>query len=289
MNLWTRYHIPLSIDEALQALVSAPGEARFVGGGTDLLLDLQQGRHPPVHTLVDTTQIPELTALEIRNGKLFIGSGVPHSKIFESPHVQEHAQALAEACGLIGGPQVRNTATLGGNVAHALPAADGTIALMALDAQVEIVGLPGKRRVPLADIFSGPGKNTLDKELIVGFYLPLKKHSEASAFKRVMRPQGVAIAILNLGVWLHRDGASIADIRISIGPSGPIPRRMQTAEDVLKGQVISDDRIQQTYQAILAEANFRTSRHRATMVYRQHVVGVLLAETLQTAFERAIL
>jgi carbon-monoxide dehydrogenase medium subunit len=160
---------------------------------------------------------------------------------------------------------------------------------MALDAQAEIAGLSGSRRVPLADLFSGPGKNTLQNELIVGFYLCLKEPGEASAFKRVMRPQGVAIAILNLGVWLRRDGDSIAAIRISVGPSGPVPRRMQSAEGVLNGQVISDNSVEKAYRTILAEASFRTSRHRATTDYRQHVVGVLLKETLQTAFERAIL
>lgn len=287
MNLWTNYHIAHSIDDALHRLISGPGEARIIAGGTDLLLDLQQGRYPPVHTLVDVTQIPELTKLEIREGELFVGAGVPHRRIVASPLVREHAQALAEACSLIGGPQVRNTATLGGNVAHALPAADGTIALMALDAQIEIAGLTGIRRASLPEIFCGPGKNTLEDELIVGFCLPLKKPGEASAFNRVMRPQGVAIAILNLGIWLSRDGESLTNIRISVGPSGPIPRRVQNAEEVLKGQVISGVRIQQAYRAILNEASFRTSRHRATIDYRQHVVGVLLQETLQTAFERA--
>ena len=71
MNLWTRYYLAQSVDDALQTLVSAPGEARLIGGGTDLLLDLQQGRHPPVHTLVDVTQIPELNQLETRDGRLF--------------------------------------------------------------------------------------------------------------------------------------------------------------------------------------------------------------------------
>ena len=105
MNLWTNYHIAQSVDDALQALANAPGEALVIGGGTDLLLDLQQGRHAPVHTLVDVTQIPELAALEVRNGGLFIGAGLPHRKIIHSPLVQEHALGLVEACGLIGGPQ----------------------------------------------------------------------------------------------------------------------------------------------------------------------------------------
>ena len=287
MNIWQNYHLADSVEDALHTLVSTPGVANFIGGGTDLLLDLQQGRHDPVHTLIDITEIPELCALEIRAGELFIGAGVPHRKIVHSHLVQAHADALAEACGLIGGPQVRNTATLGGNVAHALPAADGTIALMALNAEAEIAGLSGRRRVPLSEIFLGPGKNSLEDELLVGFYIALKQVGEASAFKRVMRPQGVAIAILNLGVWLHRDGNIIADVRIAVGPSGPVPRRMTQAEEALRGNPPTGEFIAKAFGCILDQASFRTSRHRATSTYRQHVVGVLLEETLLAAFGRA--
>jgi len=287
MNLWTNYHIAQSVDDALQALTNAPGEALVIGGGTDLLLDLQQGRHAPVHTLVDVTQIPELAALEVRNGGLFIGAGLPHRKIIHSPLVQEYAPGLVEACGLIGGPQVRNTATLGGNVAHALPAADGTIALMALGAQAVVAGQAGLKIVPLADIFLGPGKSTLKNEILVGFQLPLRGAGEASAFKRVMRPQGVAIAILNLGVWLRRTENKLAEVRIAVGPSGPVPRCMTAAENLLRGQTLTPGVLQKAYESILNEASFRTSRHRATSEYRQHVVGILLEETLMLAFERA--
>ncbi len=287
MNLWQNYHIAQSVDDALRTLATAPGAARLIGGGTDLLLDLQQGRHPPVHTLVDITQIPELCALEIRAGRLFIGAGVPHRRITESPLVREHAQALAEACGLIGGPQVRNTATLGGNVAHALPAADGAIALMALGALAVVEGLAGRRVAPLAELFLSPGKSALQKEVLVGFQLPLRETVEASAFRRVMRPQGVAIAILNLGIWLRRAGELISDVRIAVGPSGPVPRCMAAAEAVLRGQPLTDAAIERACAALLGEAHFRTSRHRATQAYRQQVAGVLLEETLTTAFERA--
>jgi carbon-monoxide dehydrogenase medium subunit len=287
MNFWQNYHIAESVEDALHTLVSTPGEACFIGGGTDLLLDLQQGRHSPIHALIDVTEIPELNSLEIRSGELFIGAGISHRKILNSPLVQEHADALIEACGLIGGPQVRNTATLGGNVAHALPAADGTIALMALNAEIEIAGLTRRYRVPLANIFLGPGKNSLENELLVGFYLPTKTPGDASAFRRVMRPQGVAIAILNLGVWLHRDGDLIADVRIAVGPSGPVPIRMTQAEESLRGNPLTDEFFSKATECILDQASFRTSRHRATSSYRQHVVGVLLEDTLSDAFMRA--
>jgi CO/xanthine dehydrogenase FAD-binding subunit len=182
---------------------------------------------------------------------------------------------------------VRNTATLGGNVAHALPAADGTIDLMALGAQAVVASQEGLKIVPLEEIFLGPGKSALKNEVLVGFQLPLRDAGEASAFKRVMRPQGVAIAILNLGIWLRRMEDKLTEVRIAVGPSGPVPRRMAAAENLLCGQTLSPAVLQKAYESILNEASFRTSRHRATSEYRQHVVGILLEETLRVAFERA--
>ncbi|MEI6289248.1 MAG: FAD binding domain-containing protein, partial [Chloroflexota bacterium] len=161
MSLWKEFLRPQTIQEALEALTSAPSPAIPIAGGTDLMLDLQQGNHPPVHTLVDLTGISEMNIIELRAGNIFIGAGVPHNRIVDSKIVQENAQALVEACGLIGGPQVRNMATLGGNVAHALPAADGTIGLLALDAGAEIASIDTsiqspekitKRLIPLQEI-----------------------------------------------------------------------------------------------------------------------------------------
>ena len=175
MTFWQEYLQPKTITEAISALANAPGPALPLAGGTDLILDLDQGRHPPVHTIVDITSVREMLPIEIRGNELFIGASVSHTHIVESELVAQHAQALVDACGLIGGPQVRNVATLGGNVAHALPAADGTIALMALNAQVEIANQKGSQRVPIAEMFLGPGKSALiQNELLVGFYLPLQ-------------------------------------------------------------------------------------------------------------------
>ncbi|MBN1146231.1 MAG: FAD binding domain-containing protein [Anaerolineales bacterium] len=289
MATWENYHLAHSVPDALQALSAAAGETCIIAGGTDLLLDLQQGRHAPVTTLVDVTHIPEMRSLEIRQGRLYIGAALPLNKLAAHPLVFEHARALNEAASLIGGPQVRNTATLGGNVAHALPAADGTIALMALDAQAEIADLEGRRLVPLGELFLGPGRSALlpRQELLVGFYLPLSEAGQASAFRRVMRPQGVAIAILNLALWLARQDEHIVDICIAVGPSGPTPRRALETEEVLRAEQPSEATLKRAIEALLAESHFRTSPHRATADYRRHMAGVLLRETLSAAWERA--
>ncbi len=286
--MWHTYLRPKTVEEALQALAEAGEAAVLIAGGTDLMLDLQQGRHPPVQALVDITEIPELRALEVRGDELFVGAGVPLNRVSASPLVCKHATALAEATGQMAGHQVRNVATLGGNVAHALPAADGAIALLALDARAEVAFPQGRRRVPLADLYLGPGRSALKhEEMLVGFWLPLARRKAASAFRRVMRPQGVALPILNAAVWLAREGDRIAQIRIAVGPFGPVPRRATAAESVLCGHTPDEATLNAAVEALLREARFRTSRYRATETYRRHLAGILLRETVGKAWERA--
>ena len=286
MNLWQEYKQPTSLGEAIQALSTATGPVMPIAGGTDLLLDLKQGRHSPVHTLIDLTSVPEMTALEMRGEALFIGAAVPVNRIALDPLVELHAQALVEACNLIAGPQVRNTATLGGNVAHALPAADGTIALTALDAQAEIASISETRRMPFTSLFLGPGKSAIKKgeELIVGFYLPQIKKGQASCFKRIMRPQGVALPILNCAVWLERAKDVVSDIHIAVGPGAATPFRATQAEVAMRGQLFNDNSINRTIEAMLEQVQFRTSARRATSEYRRHIVIGLFRDTLDTAW-----
>lgn len=295
MNLWQNYLKPKNLAEAMDAFASAPRPLAPIAGGTDLLIDLEEGRHAPVQTLVDITEVEELLALQIVDKSLFVGAGVPVNRIVQHPLVIEHAQALTEACDLIAGPQVRNVATLGGNVAHALPAAEGTIALLALDAQAEIASLtpapatfPDRRKIPFKDLFLGPGKSSLKRgeELIVGFHLPLRNHSQASCFQRIMRPQGVALPILNCAVWLEGGKDRVKDVRIAVGPGGGTPFRATQTEEELRGQEFSDRTIGMAVEALLAQASFRTSPRRASSDYRQHLVVTLFSDTLRSAFAR---
>ena len=132
--LCEEYILTHSVAEALGILSAAQGSARIVSGGSDILLEIQQGSHPPVPVpvLVDVTEIAEMCALEIRAGSLFIGASITLSQLARSPLIKQHAQALADAAALMANPQVCNVATIGDNIAHALPAADGTISLLAL-------------------------------------------------------------------------------------------------------------------------------------------------------------
>jgi CO/xanthine dehydrogenase FAD-binding subunit len=290
MDLWEEYQQPSSVDDAIAALQAAGPDARVIAGGTDLLIDLQQGRKPPVHALVDLCQIDELTRIEQHEGAIYVGAAVTHHNIVKSPLLQMHAACLVEACSVIGGPQVRNVATLGGNVAHGLPAADGTIALLALGAEAEVAGPDGRRWVGLESLFERPGKTVLERNglILTRVRMPRSNGGEGSAFSRVMRPQGIAIAILNLAVWVRLDSrANVVEARIALGPSGPRPRRSKPAAQALIGRPIDHDSLADTAAALLADAQLRTSPHRATQAYREHLVATLLERTLPRAGKRA--
>jgi carbon-monoxide dehydrogenase medium subunit len=288
-SLCEEYILARSVEEALQALEAGRGSARLLAGGSDLLLELQQGTHSPVHTLVDVTGIEEMCTLEVRHGNLFIGAAVTLSELAMSTMVKAHATALADAAALMANPQVCNVATIGGNISHALPAADGTIALLALDAQAEVAHLQGRRMVPLSALFNGPGESTLDPcgEVLVGFELPLQGIGQASAFARRVNPQGIALAILNMAIWMERRGERVSDIRIAVGPAGPIPLRMRAAEKALTNQVPTEEILAHALEELRREARFRTSQHRATSEYRYHLAGVLMEEAFSNAWYRA--
>lgn len=285
-----RYIKAHSLAEALDTLNIENRSKAVIAGGTDLLLDIRQGRHPDPDIFLDVSEIEEMRVIRLEGESILLGGAVTHNEIVSSELLIEHAQCVVEGCGLIGGPQVRNVATIGGNVAHALPAGDGTISLLSLGAEVQIASRLGNTRwEPLIDIFDGPGKVTFDREheLLVGFRFSRINEREASAFHRVMRPQGVAIAILNMAAWVKLDSnVRIEDIRIACGPAGPRPFRAHQTEVVLKGNLLDENSFNEACSALASEVSLRTSRHRATKEYREHLLSVLLRDVLDAAIAR---
>jgi carbon-monoxide dehydrogenase medium subunit len=290
MALWEYYHLPKSVEAALTALAQYNGKARIVAGGTDLLLELQQGRRAPVAAMVDITKIPELCEIHLHDDVITIGAAVTHTEIVASALLNQRATCLVESCGVIGGPQVRNVATLGGNVAHALPAGDGTISLMALDAEAEVATAAGRKWYPLVDLFLGPGRSLVDqsRELLTRFRFRATGTNSRTAFKRIMRPQGVALPILGMAVWVEfgSDHETVADVRIGLGPAGPTPMRATDAEAHLVGRTLQQEVLDEVSQCILAEARLRTSKHRATQAYRQELIAVLVQRNFGLVSQR---
>lgn len=298
MNLWQHYHMPKTVDEALARLREHDGRARVVGGGTDLILEMQQGRKPAVDAMVDVTSIPDMHQIHQQNGMIEIGAGVSHTEIVKSDMIAQQATCLVESCGVIGGPQVRNVATLGGNVAHALPAADGTTALVVLDAEAEVARADGRVWRPILRLFKGPGISAVDhsRELITRFRFPTAEPGTGSAFKRIMRPQGVALPILACAVWVRignqnegesQDEVSIEEARICIGPVRPVPTRARQAEQALAGRSLAEA-LDDVVGEAQAEFSPRTSKHRATAEYRVEMIEVLLRRALPLALQRAL-
>lgn len=291
MRLWSHYHVVHSVDEALTYLAQYEGRAQVIAGGTDLLIDLQQANHPPVEALVDITKIKELLSIEIDGDLLTLGAGVTHSGIVGHSAIQQRATCLVESCGVVGGPQVRNVATIGGNVAHGLPAADGTLSLVALDAEAEVATVKGRKWYGIANLFTGPGKSFVDpaRELLTRFRFRLSGDGEASAFKRIMRPQGVALPVLGCAAWVKL-GASrerFVEVHISLGPVGPTPIRARDVEATLVGQVANEESIAKAARFARERLHPRTSKYRATADYRVEMLDLLLRQSISLAVQRA--
>ncbi len=289
MPLWNEYHLPTSVDEAVALLAKYAGRARVVAGGTDLILDLQQGHEQPVEALVDVTRIAGLTEIRQDADYVIIGCGVTHAQIVTSELLHQKATCLVEASYVVGGPQVRNVATLAGNVAHALPAADGSTALNVLDAEVEVVSFNGRRWIPFTSLFRGPGQSAVDstREVLTAIRFKATGNHAATAFSRIMRPQGVALPIMNMAVCVRVIADHIAAAAIAAAPVAPTPFRCRQTEVFLKDRPAIPATIEAAIEPLLSECRPRTSPHRATAEYRREVLPVLLRRTLSKAIERA--
>ncbi len=287
---WEHYCTPTSVAEAVEILQRYDGQARVVGGGTDLLVEIRRGLHRPVEALVDVARIPNLNTIEEDGDYIVIGCGVTHSQIIKDPRIIKHGTCLSESCSVIGGPQVRNVGTLAGNVAHALPAGDGTIGLLALGGEIEIAGPDGTRWIPMQESFRAPGKSFIDRHREVLTRLRFKPAGpmEGSAHHRVMRPQGLCLPIISMAVRVQLNKANtITKARISMGPVGPVPFLAESAMEVLIGGAASEEQFNKTAEAALAGVTLRSSKYRASQEYREQMVRTYLPVILARAVERA--
>jgi len=287
---WKNYHCPESIDEAVRLLGRYGGQAQVIGGGTDLLLEIQQGRRPAVEAMVDTSRIAGLKHISAEDGHIVIGCAVTHSQIIHNPAIVQGGTCLAEGCGVIGGPQVRNVGTLAGNVAHALPAGDGTISLLALGGEIEISDAGGSRWIPLQESFTGPGQSAIDhhRSLLSRLRFRPTAEREGSAFARVMRPQGVALPMIAMAARIRLDSDNfIRDVRICIAPAGPVPRLAEGAMDFLRDGPATAGQFRQAAEAAVSGLALRDSLFRASKRYREAMIRSQLPVVLSRAVERA--
>ncbi|MEW5719099.1 MAG: FAD binding domain-containing protein [Chloroflexota bacterium] len=300
-KFWDEYHLPATLDDALELLARYDGRARVIGGGTDLLLDLKEehysGARPHYAALIDVTRIAGANEIREDDGWIVIGCAVTHTQVVASPRIKARATALREASGVVAGAQVRNMGTVVGNVAHALPAADSAVALAVLGAEVQVVRHPssavGQHWQPIASLYLGPGKSAVDstREIIGAIrFRPTGAH-EGSAFARVMRPQGIALPILGMAarvkLQITNCKLQIVDAAISAGPVAPTLFRATRTEEFLRGKVLDDATLNEAARVLLSEAQPRTSAHRATREYRIELLPMMLHEVLTRAVKRA--
>ena len=290
-NRWENYYTPETVAEAVELLQRYDGQARVVGGGTDLVVEIRRGLHRPIDALVDASRIAGLNTIDEDGDYIVIGCGVTHSQIVRDARIVQYGTCLSESCGVIGGPQVRNVGTLAGNVAHALPAGDGTIGLLALGGEIEIASVDGTRWIPMQESFKGPGKSFINRHREVLTRLRFKPTGtrEGSAHHRVMRPQGLCLPIISMAVRIQLDqNHTITKARISMGPVGPVPFLAQSAMDVLAGGIASAEQFDKAAEAALASVTLRSSKYRASEGYRKQMVRTYLPAILTRAVEQAM-
>jgi len=283
----TNYLFPTTVKEALQILKKCRGQGLVMAGGTDLMLHIKSG-WVNAHTFVDITRIPALTGIKkLKTGFIWVGAATTHRQLWESKLIQTKASVLATACRRVGALQIQNTGTIGGNIVNAMPAADGSIALLALDAEAQIAS-PGKTRwVKLAKLFAGPGKSTVDssKEILVGIRFKGTGKKTGSAFQRLARRRALALPMLNCGavIELNSAGTHIKKASLTLGPVHPVPFRAARAEKLLTGATATIDTFSAAAKIAAEDANPRPSLLRGPTEYRLEMVAVLARRALKAA------
>ena len=214
------YLRPTSLDQAIAALTEPSAVPYLLAGGTDLIVRLRRGHLRPT-IVIDTKKVRDLhDEIGVIDGGLRFGARVTMTSVIEDARVRRHFQALVESASVVGSVQIRNRATLVGNICNASPAADTVPALLVYSAVVNVVGPAGPRRVPLSEFFTGPGRTVLTRgEILESVDLPFPRQPVGAAFGRITRRRGVDLATINLCGLIGADGT----VRFAFGAVAPTP------------------------------------------------------------------
>ena len=264
------YARPETLAEAIALLEHEGPRARVLAGGTDLIIRLRDGTYTP-SVVIDVKRIPELApAIAEVDGLVRISAGTVMTDIHDSPLVQRWFPALADAARFVGSVQIRNRATLAGNICNASPAADTAPPQLVYGAVVVAFGPYGERRIALDDFFVRSGVTTLGAaELVTAIELPVPVGQVGAAFQRRTRRRGHDLASVTLAVAIHESGV----IRLAYGSVGPRPR-------LLTGSVEAEDEL---LERAVAEATPSPTSMRAGPEYRLQMLRVLGRRALDAA------
>jgi len=277
-----KYLSPGSLTEAVDILNQSEKQAVIMAGGTDVLV-MTKARVITPGILVSMINIPGLSDILESDQEIRIGALTVVADLLKSKQIQEKCSALAEAAREFATPHVRNMATIGGNICRSSPGGDLLPPLMAMDARLTIVGPDGERIQPIGDFITGPGLNTLDREILTGITLPHTSNQSSSAFGKITRNTS-DLAKINCAVFLEKTGVDCSIIRIVLGAVADRPVRLPGVEQALEGKALTP--------ALIESAVVRTDDHiapitdaRSTADYRRKVSRVLTSRTILKAWE----
>lgn len=280
------YYIAHSVEDVLTRQKACEGKSAIISGGTDLLLDLQEGKKDAA-LLIDITRIPELQEITETDGCIRIGAAVTHAAVENSSLIKRGAPLLAAACRTVGSLQIRNIATLAGNVVSAQPAADAAVALTALNARIEIMDEHGITTIPILEAYAGVGKSAIDpsSQIVTAIMFDALGENQGSSFIRLEQRSSLALPMLNVAsvVSLNPERDAFEWARIVMAPVGAGPVRADSAEKYVAGRPVSDEIITAAAQMAASGAKPRSSSLRGSKEYRLQVLPVLVKRALSNS------
>jgi len=276
-----------TVSEAIALLQRIP-DSRIIAGGTDILIKLHEGKKG-YENLVDIHGIQELKQISInKNGDIVIGSGVSFFKITESEIIKKHINVLSVAVSTVGGPQVRNMATIGGNVCNGVTSADSASTLFALNAVMNIEGADGKRDIPIADFYLGPGKVDLKShEILVSITItPDNYVGYGGHFYKYAMRNAMDIATIGCSSVCKVEDGRLIDLRLAFGVAGPVPLRCSSTEEMAAGKEINSQLLDKIADNVRNDVNPRTS-WRASKEFRLQIITELARRVTVQAITEA--
>lgn len=279
--MWSRYYSVSTLAEALELLAQHRERARVIAGGTDILIEMERGQRPDVEALIDITRVPGLDAIDERDGIIHLGPLVNHNHVVGSALCVERALPLAQACWEVGAPQIRNRATIAGNLITASPANDTISPLMALGASVRLASTRGERDVPLSAFYTGRRNTVMEPdELLTGIRFPALADDMRGIFLKLGLRRAQAISVINTAIVLTLDGDTVTRAAITLGSVAPVVVYAAEAEALLAGQPLDDATIRRAARAAAASVK-PIDDVRATATYRHEMVRVMITRGLK--------